>query len=143
MKQLKNKLAQLIEPFSGQWVTLTPDKKIVLGVSRNMKKAISQANIGLMPIIDNNRIRLSLPPMTEDNRKDLVKILNTKIEESRISMRGVREKVKSSITDACSAKEITDDDKYDEIEKLEGVIKEYIGTLDVLGKQKEVEIMTI
>ena len=44
MKQAKNKLGQLIEPFSGKWVTLTPDKKTVLGVSRNMKRALSEAN---------------------------------------------------------------------------------------------------
>lgn len=110
---------------------------------KDVEKAISQANIGLMPIVDNNRIRLSLPPLTEESRKELVKVLHGKIEESRIAMRGVREKVKASITDAERAKEITDDDRYDEIEKLEGVIKEYIGKIDELGKQKEQEIMTI
>lgn len=112
-------------------------------VLKDAEKAISQANIGLMPIVDNNRIRLSLPQMTEENRRDLVKILGSKLEESRVSVRGVREKVKSSITDAERAKEISEDDRYDEIEKLEGVIKEYIGKIDELGKAKEVEIMTI
>jgi ribosome recycling factor len=110
---------------------------------KDVERAISQANVGLMPIIDNNRIRLSLPPMTEDNRKDMVKILNAKLEESRISMRGVRDKVKTSITDAERAKEITDDDRYSLVEKLDGVIKEYISKIDELGEAKEEEIMTI
>ncbi len=110
---------------------------------KDVERAISQANVGLMPIIDNNRIRLSLPPMTEDNRKDMVKVLNGKLEESRISMRGVRDKVKTSITDAERAKEITDDDRYGLVEKLDGVIKEYISKIDELGEAKEEEIMTI
>ncbi len=110
---------------------------------KDVERAISQANVGLMPIIDNNRIRISLPPMTEDNRKDMVKILNAKLEESRISMRGVRDKVKTSITDSERAKEITDDDRYDAIDKLEAVIKEYISKIDTLGEAKEEEIMTI
>lgn len=137
------------QPIKAVGSILVSDAKTLLidvwdkSTLKDVEKAISQANIGLMPIIDNNRIRLSLPQMTEDNRKDMVKILNAKLEESRISMRGVREKVKASITDAERAKEITDDDRYDEIDKLEAVIKEYVGKIDELGKQKEVEIMTI
>jgi len=110
---------------------------------KDVERAITQANVGLQPVVDSNRIRLSLPQMTEDNRKDLVKVLGAKIEESRISMRGVREKVKSSIVDAERANEITEDDKYVEMNALEAVIKEYIATIDELGKAKEVEIMTI
>ncbi len=113
------------------------------GVLKEVEKAISQANIGLTPIIDNNRIRLSMPQMTEESRRELAKVLHTKIEESRIALRNVREKVKASIVDAERGKEISEDVRFREQEKLEGVIKEYVELINRIGEAKEKEIMTV
>lgn len=112
-------------------------------VIKDVEKAIIDANLGLMPNVAGTVIRLCLPPMTEDGRKQLVKILHQKEELAKISIRNVREKIKSEITDLEKQKEISEDDKRRQLEQLEKVIAEWNAKVDKETKEKEQEIMTI
>ena len=87
--------------------------------------------------------RITLPLLTEENRQKLVKLVGEKMEQARIAMRIVRDKVKDEIKEQENAKELTEDDKYRLIEELDLKIKEYNKKIEEIGKAKEEEIMTI
>lgn len=106
-----------------------------------IEKAIQSSPLGLAPIADKDLIRLSLPQLTEDRKKDLVKILNTKLEVSRIQMRRMRDDAMKEVEKRAKAKEISDDQKFREKQEIEKIIGEYNKKLDETGETKEKEIL--
>ena len=126
-----------------------PDAKTILispwdkSIIKEIEKAIIIANIGINPVNEGSAIRLSVPTLTEENRKNLVKVLGQRIEQSRISIRNVRDKIKDEISKQEKEKEITEDDRYSLIEELDEITKDYGKVIDELASQKEKEIMTI
>lgn len=115
------------------------DKNIL----KDLEKGIAQSGIGISPSVEGGRMRLSLPPLTEESRKELIKMLHGKLEEARISIRTLREKIKSSIIEAERKKEISEDDRFKSQEKLEELVKEYNEKIKDLAENKEKEIMTV
>lgn len=113
------------------------------GVLKNIEKAIVEADLGLGVVNEGDKIRLTVPQMTEENRKDLVKKLNEKQETARVSLRKVRDEIKGSIEDAEDDKEISEDDRYRFMEELEEVVKAKNEELKNIKDKKEEEIMTI
>jgi ribosome recycling factor len=89
------------------------------GVMKNIEKAITEANLGLGVVNEGDKIRLTVPPLTEENRKELVKRLNEKMEKTRIILRGVRDDIKNSIEKSFTDKEISEDDKFRFIKELD------------------------
>ncbi len=132
-------LASINVPDS-RTLTVEPwDKSVV----KEIEKAIIDANIGLNPNVQGTLIRLALPSLTEETRKDLLKIMNDKLEHARISIRNVREQTKSDVLEAEKAKDITEDDKYRLLEHLDKVVGEWNDKIRAVGEEKEKEIMTI
>lgn len=127
----------------------TPDAKTIQiepwdkAVVKDVEKALIDASLGLMPNVAGTVIRLVLPPMTEEGRKQLVKVLHQKEEVAKISIRNVREKIKIEVTDQEKKKEISEDDRRRQLEQLEKVVAEWNGKIDQETKDKEKEIMTI
>lgn len=115
------------------------DKTVV----KDVEKALIEASLGMMPNVAGSVIRLVLPPMTEEGRKQLVKVLHQKEEIAKIGIRNVREKVKSEVTDQEKKKEISEDDKRRQLEQLEKVVAEWNAKIDQESKDKEEEIMTV
>lgn len=115
------------------------DKAVV----KDIEKALIDASLGMMPNVAGTVIRLSVPPMTEDGRKRLVKVLHEKEEDARISIRNVREKIKSEITDQEKKKELSEDEKHRQLEQMEKVVAEWNAKIDQETAAKEKEIMTI
>lgn len=120
----------LIEPW---------DKSII----KEMEKAISMAGTGLNPVNEGNFLRIVLPQMTEEGRKQLVKLLSVKIEEARVAVRGIREKARAVIQTAEKNKAIGEDERYRLQEKLDKMVGEYNEAIKKLGEEKEKEIMTV
>ncbi|MFA7050418.1 MAG: ribosome recycling factor, partial [Patescibacteria group bacterium] len=83
------------------------------------------------------------PQMTEENRKEAVKKVNEKQEKSRVSLRQVRDDVKSSIEDAFDSKEIGEDDKFRFVKELDEEIEKINGEIKQIRDKKEIEIMEI
>jgi ribosome recycling factor len=108
-----------------------------------IEKAIQESSIGINPVVDSKVVRLTMPAMTEETRKALVKALKEKTEEARISARGVREKSRNEITEMQKNGEISEDEKFKLHEELDRMTKDYVEKIDELGKQKEEEIMTV
>jgi len=126
-----------------------PEPKMIVnqpwdkGILKEIEKAISNAKIGFSPVNDGNVIRLPMPPMTEENRRDLVKILNQKAEKARISIRQLRDKVKESILKAEKAKEIPEDEMYKYLKQLDEFTGEQTEKMNLLAAEKEKKIMQI
>ncbi|MBL7053868.1 ribosome recycling factor [Patescibacteria group bacterium] len=114
------------------------DKSII----KEIANSLTNMELGAIPNIEGQIIHLNLPPLNEDTRKKMVKLLHSKAEESRISLRSIRDKVKTVIIMAEKSKEITEDDKYILLEKLDKIISAKNEKIKLIGDKKEKEIMS-
>lgn len=119
---------------------VTPwDKNII----KDVEKSIVDADLGFGVMNEGDKVRLNVPQMTEENRKELVKKLNEKLERSRISVRQLRDDIKDNIEKDEKDKEITEDDKYDSIKELDDKVRDLNDELKKIRDDKESEIMTV
>ena len=124
----------------GQSIVVAPwDKNII----KDVEKTIVEADLGVSVTNEGDKIRLTVPKMTEENRKELVKKLNEKHEAARVSIRQVREEIKAAIEKAEKDKEITEDDKFMFIKELDEEVGKQNDTLKEMRDKKEEDIMTI
>lgn len=110
---------------------------------KDIEKALVEADLGLGIINEGDKIRLTVPAMTEENRKDLVKKINEKMEKTKISIRQLREEVHHAIEEAGKDKEIGEDDKFRYLKEMEEFVTKKIEELKELRDRKEKEIMEI
>lgn len=108
-----------------------------------IEKAIRDSDIGLSPATDGGKIRLVMPQMTEENRTRLAKLMREKLEESRISLRGVREGLREEILEKEKNKEMSEDEKFKLLDDLEKITREFNEVISSMGESKEEEIMTV
>jgi len=109
----------------------------------NIEAAIKISDLNLSPNNDGEVIRVNIPPLNEERRQELVKILNKKAEEARISIRSIREDAWQEIQDLEKAGEIAEDDKFRGKEKLQEAVNEFNKKVDELREKKEQEILTV
>jgi len=127
----------------------TPEPRSILikpwdkDIIKDIAKAISQSKLGLSSIIEEEFIRLKVPPLSEERRRELTKILQEKMEECRISVRRQREEVWREIQNLEQAGKISEDDKFRAKDELQKVIDEYNKKIEEMGKKKEEEIMKV
>lgn len=129
-------------------ITVIDPKTLVIepwdkSVIKEIEKAIQLANIGVNPVNEGTKLRLSMPQLTEESRKELIKVLGQKLEQARISLRGIRDKIREEIVNAEKTKQITEDDKYRLQEELDKLVKEKNDQIKSIGEKKEQELMTI
>lgn len=126
-----------------------PDNRTILvqpwdkNTVKLVEQAIQQSDIGINPTNEGETIRLTLPQLTEETRLELTKTLNAKLEQFRVSMRKIRDTVKDEILSAEKDKEISEDEKFRLLEKLDTYTNDYVKKVNDLGSKKEKEIMTI
>ena len=110
---------------------------------RPIEKAIRVSDLGLNPVNDGKIVRLPIPPLTEERRKELVKKLHAAAEHHRVSVRNIRRDANDAVKKLLKDKKIAEDDEkraHDEIQKLTDA---YMGKIDLASKTKEKEIMEI
>lgn len=112
-------------------------------VLKAVEKSIIEAGLGFGVVNDGDKIRLTVPPLTEENRKELVKKLNEKMEKSRIILRQVRESVKTVIERELDEKLISEDEKFRSIKELDEFSAKKNDELKDLRDKKEQDIMEI
>lgn len=112
-------------------------------VSKAIEKAIIDAGLGLGITNEGDRIRLTVPNLTEENRKALVKTLNEKMEKTRIILRQARDGVKGTIEQAFDDKEISEDDKFRFMKELDEFSAKKNDELKSIRDRKEEDIMEI
>ncbi len=115
------------------------DKNII----KEVEKTIAKSNLNVSPIVEGDLIRIILPPLTEENRKNLIKILNQRLEQSRVEIRNVRDKIKKDIIARFTQKEIDENLKYKSIEDMDKLVQFYNEEIKELGDKKCDEIMKI
>ena len=102
--------------------------------------ALTETGTGANPIVDKEIIRISLPPLTEDYRKDLLKLVSAKEEEARQGIRRCREDTWSKIQTFAREGEIREDDKFRGKDELQKLVDEYNKKIDEVGEKKRKEI---
>ena len=110
---------------------------------KDVERAIQASQLGLNPQVDGSIIRLRLPELTEDRRKDLVKLVNQYGEDARVSLRNARRDAIDKIKAQEKDKEISEDDAKREQEVVQKVTDDYSSRIDGIAKAKEKEILTI
>jgi ribosome recycling factor len=119
-------------------LTVAPWDKQMVAV---IEKAILTSDLGLTPVSAGTVIRVPLPPMTEERRKDLVKVVRHETESGRVAVRNIRRDALSNLKDMLKEKLITEDDErraHDDIQKL---TDQHVAAMDALLQEKETEIM--
>lgn len=130
-----NQLASFSVPEPRTLVIQPFDK----GAMAAMEKAIMQSDLGLTPSNDGNVIRLSFPPLTEERRKELIKLVHQRAEEGRVAVRNVRRHVKEELERLKKDGEISEDDLNRSEKELQKLTDRYVSEIeDILGhKEKE------
>jgi ribosome recycling factor len=108
-----------------------------------IEAAIRESDLGLNPSNDGLGIRLTLPQLNEDTRRDLVKVLNQRAEEGRIAIRGLREELWKEIQDLEKGGEIAEDDKFTGKELLQKKVDDCNQKIEDIRKKKEADILTV
>ena len=134
-----NQLATINAP-EPRLLVIQPFDRSVIG---NIERAILQGDLGLMPANDGKIIRVPIPELTEERRRELVKHVRKLAEDFRVSVRNHRRDAIEMLKVMQKDKEITEDDQHRAQEKITEMTKEYIDKLDSVLKDKEAEIMEV
>lgn len=134
-----HELANITAPDPGL-LMVTPWDKSLMGA---IEKAIASSGLNLHPVVDGAIIRIVVPPLTEERRKEMVKLLHQKMEDARVMMRNVRAEVKKEIDDQEDQPGVSEDMIKADLETLEKKVKEYMAKIDQLSADKEKELMTV
>jgi ribosome recycling factor len=134
-----NQLATISAP-EARMLTVQPyDKSSIKAI----EKSLNESDIGLTPTNDGNMIRLSIPELTEERRKELVKVLRNLAEEGRISIRNVRRDTMQHLRELKSEGEASSDDEHRAEVELQKLTDGRVGDLDGVLKAKEEEILAV
>ena len=110
---------------------------------KTIERAILASDLGLTPNNDGKSIRLNLPPLTEDRRRELVKVVNHRLEEARISVRNVRRDAIKDLHEFEQEKIISEDERKRGEAELQKMTDKYIEEVGATGERKETEIMEV
>lgn len=134
-----NQVASVSAPES-RLLVIQPWDRSAMGA---IEKAIRNSDLGLNPNNDGSVIRLSIPPLTEERRKQMVKHVHAFLEESRVSVRNIRRDAMATIKTMTTDKEISEDDEKRAQDKIEDLTKKYIDEAEAIGKAKEAELLEV
>jgi ribosome recycling factor len=134
-----NQLASIGVP-EPRLLTIQPWDRQSLGA---IEKAIHKADLGLNPINDGNIIRLAIPQLTEERRKELVKVVHKKVEEGRVAVRNVRRDRHDELRRLQREKDISEDAQYGAQEELQKLTDGFIEEIERVGEEKEAELLAV
>ena len=134
-----NQLASFSVP-EPRMAVVTPFDKSAL---RNIEQAIRDSDLGVNPSNDGNIIRVVFPELTEERRKDYIKVARTKAEDSKISIRSVRRKAKDAIDKLIKDGEVGEDEGRRAEKELDDTTAKYVAQVDELLKHKEAELLEV
>lgn len=132
-----NQMAQISVP-EARMLMITPYDKAVI---KDMERAILQSDIGITPSNDGNVIRLVIPPLTEERRRELAKEVKKETENSKVAIRNIRRDAIDELKKAEKAKEITEDELRNAEKKVQDLTDKASKELDRLASEKEKELL--
>ena len=123
-----------------QTLVIDPWDKSIIG---EIRQGIAAANIGMNPMIDGELIRVTMPPLTTEDREAYSRLLSTKLENGRVMIRQVRGEAMHEIKKGFEEKELSEDEKFAQEKRLQEVTDEFIAKLDEVGEKKRQELLSI
>lgn len=134
-----NQVANVSAP-EPRMILITPWDKSMIG---DIEKAILQSDLGLNPSNDGAVIRLAIPQLTEERRKELVKVVHKRAEEAKVAIRNIRRDANEVLKKEEKAKTITEDDSKDGQEKIQKLTDKKIKAVDDLKDKKEKDVLEV
>lgn len=129
-----------ISVLEARTLVVTPNDKSSLGA---IEKAIQNSNLGINPSNDGNVIRLNFPQLTEDRRKELVKVVKSKAEEGRVGIRNARRSTRQELEGLEKGGDLSSDELERAEKELDGITKQFVADVDRLVQQKEQELLEV
>ncbi len=124
----------------GQTILVTPWDKTLLNTIAN---AIRESDLKLNPVVTGDVLRVPIPPLTEDRRIELTKVVSQKVEDAKNSLRHIRQDAMKDIEEDFTAKRIGEDDKFKQKDDVEKVVKEYVSSADAIGESKKQDVLKV
>jgi ribosome recycling factor len=134
-----NQLAGISVPEPHQ-IVIQPWDRGVLGA---IEKAITKSEIGLMPNVDGTVVRLNIPPLTEERRKDLVKVVHKRMEEARVEIRNIRRDTADQLKKEERDGDVGSDESHRQLDILQKTTDRHIAEVDRRGGAKEQEVLEV
>jgi ribosome recycling factor len=129
-----------VQVVDARLITVKPWEKSMLQV---IDKAIRASDLGINPVSDSELVRLPIPPLTQERRKELAKVVGKQTEEARVAVRSARRDAMDMVKDAEKDKQITEDERKNGEKKIQDLTDKYIANIDDIAKAKEKEIMEL
>lgn len=129
-----------VQVVDARLITVKPWEKAMVAV---IDKAIRASDLGINPVADSELVRLPIPPLTQERRKELAKVVGKQTEEARVAVRSARRDAMDMIKDAEKDKQITEDERKKGETKVQELTDKYIGQVEEVAKAKEKEIMEL
>lgn len=134
-----NQMATVSAP-EARMLTIQPwDRNAMTAI----EKALQKSDLGLTPSNDGQIIRLTIPPLTEQRRKELIRVVHSRIEDGRVAVRNVRRDGIEHVRKLVQSKEASEDDLRRAQEQLQKLTDRHIATIDERGKDKEAELSVV
>ncbi len=121
-------------------IVIQPWDKSLIG---DIERGIQTADLGLNPSNDGTVIRVPIPPLSEERRKDMVRLLHKMAEEGKISVRHARQEANKEIKQREKDHEISEDDAHRQLDEVQRITDEFIGRIDEMMAKKEAEVMEV
>ncbi|GAC1399249.1 MAG: ribosome recycling factor [Ktedonobacteraceae bacterium] len=134
-----NQVASISVPDARQVVIQPWERKLL----PDIEKAIQKSDLGINPNNDGQVIRLNVPPMSEERRRDMAKVLHKKLDEHKVAVRNVRRDVQDKLRDREKKKEVSEDELKRSVDRLQKLTDRFIDEMDKVGKSKEQELMEV
>ena len=129
-----------VQVLDARMITVKPWEKNMIAV---IDKATRASDLGINPIADSDLVRLPIPPLTQERRRDLAKTVGKQTEEARVAVRSARRDAMDMIKDAEKEKQITEDERKKGETKVQELTDKYIAQVEDIAKAKEKEIMEL
>ena len=134
-----NQVAQISVPESRLIVIQPYERRLLVDI----EKAIQKSDLGINPNNDGQVIRLNVPPLNEERRRDMVKMVHKKLDEHKVAIRNIRRDSQDKLRDREKKKEITEDELKRSTERLQKLTDRFVDEMDKIGKTKEQEILEV
>ena len=129
-----------VQVVDARLITVKPWEKNMIAV---IDKAIRASDLGINPVADSELVRLPIPPLTQERRKELAKVVNKQTEEARVAVRSARRDAMDMVKEAEKDKDITEDERKTGEKRIQELTDKYIAMIDDIAKAKEKEIMEL
>ncbi len=150
---LVESVSVVVEAYGGSRMKLmelasvtAPDASLLLiqpydpSVTRDIERAFQTSELGLNPVVDKQTLRIVIPPLTQERREQLIKLVAVKLEEARVTVRNLRTQIKKDIEDQKGEAGISEDLIKRQVEELQKAVEATMSMIDAIGAEKEAEL---